>query len=207
MANHLFHCFSIASCYSGFCKVSDLSEQPSQTKQRGFSTRHAIPACSVSDSKLQLLASTLYNLPSNENSLRAHPCSQSNISTELAVEMIRTLLKKAVSIKENLWHAIPGCRNTITKGIIYQQLCTISDVKMLLYTSAHNSISNRNDNGKSSGEKKDSQRQAKDLSDVHSGGPQEQIVISEENAACREFCKKAVNGSLIHSATHFCRYH
>lgn len=49
---------------------------------------------------------------------------------------------------------------------------------MLLYIGAHNQISNRNDNGKSSGQKKDTHRQAKDLSYLHSGGPQ-------ENAACK----------------------
>lgn len=56
---------------------------------------------------------------------------------------------------------------------------------MLLYIGAHNSISNRNDNGKSAGQWKDTQRKAEDLSDVHCGGPQEETFISEENTACK----------------------
>lgn len=50
---------------------------------------------------------------------------------------------------------------------------------MLLHIGACNSNSNKNENGKSVEQTKDAQWQAKDLSHVHSGGPQEQTIFSE----------------------------
>lgn len=65
--------------------------------------------------------------------------SQSNVNTEFAAVRTDTLLKKAASIKENLWRANLYCRNTVRRSIHQQQLCTISDVKMLLHIGACNS--------------------------------------------------------------------
>lgn len=132
------------------------------------------------------------------------PRSQTNINIELAVEINKILQKKTASIRENPCQAIPACR-TITEDII-GQLCAVSDVKMLSYLAAHNSIRSRHDNERSAGLRNDTQREAEELSDVHCGGSQE-LLSQKKMQLSREFWNKGGNGHLIYLSPHYCKCH
>lgn len=86
LASNFFHCFNIAGCYSGFCKVSNLSDSvrtASQTEQWGFPRGLLPQPVLFQTANCSLLAGSLYNLPSNKNSLTAnhHLPAASQMST------------------------------------------------------------------------------------------------------------------------------
>lgn len=132
------------------------------------------------------------------------PRSQTNINIELAVEINKTLQKKTASIRENPWQDIAALE-------LSQKILLDSFVQFLMSRCCHillhiiPSVA-EHDNGRSAGLRNGTQREAGEVSDVHSGGSQE-LLSQKKMQLSREFWNKGVNGHLINLSPHYCKHH